>query len=76
MFASREDGLGDACLRIFKEAPHYSARANPEKNWILTMTVFHRNILFISRKSDEVRAQLFLPRQGGLCAAVWRALIP
>ncbi len=42
-----------------KATPHNSARANPEKNWVLMKAVFRRNTLCISRKSDKIRAQIF-----------------
>ncbi len=42
-----------------KATPHNSARANPEKIWVLMKAVFRRNTLCISRKSDKIRAQIF-----------------
>ena len=42
-----------------KAIPHNSARANPEKIWVLMKAVFCRNTLCIARKSDKIRALIF-----------------
>ena len=57
-------------LSAIRATPHNSARANPEENWILTMAVFRRNTLCISRKSDEVRVQFFQEAPMANCAVL------
>jgi hypothetical protein len=57
-------------FKTSKATPHNSARANPEKNWVLTMAVFRRNTLCILRKSDEVRAQFFQEAPMADCAVL------
>jgi hypothetical protein len=46
-------------IEWIRATPHNSARANPEKIWVLMMALFRRNTLCIARKSDEIRAQIF-----------------
>ena len=48
-----------ADARFTKATPHNSARADPEKIWVLIKALFHRCTLCTSRKSDEIRAQIF-----------------
>ena len=50
--------------------PHNAARANPEKNRVLTMAVFCRNTLCISRKSDKVRVRFFQEAPMADCAVL------
>ena len=54
----------------FRAIPHNSARANPEKNWVLMKAVFRRNTLCISRKSDKIRAQFFREAPKPDCAVL------
>ena len=46
-------------LFFVKATPHNSARADPEKIWVLIKALFRRCTLCTSRKSDEIRAQIF-----------------
>jgi hypothetical protein len=54
----------------FKAIPHNSARANPEKKWVLMMALFRRNTLCIARKSDEIRALFFQEAPKADCAGL------
>ena len=55
---------------VVKATPHNSARANPEKIWVLMKAVFRRNTLCISRKSDKIRAQIFQEVPKADCAVL------
>ena len=63
-----------------KAIPHNSARADPEKIWVLIKALFRRCTLCTSRKSDEIRAQIFQEMsanfpgdaEGGLCGVALR----
>ena len=47
-----------------------SARANPEKIWVLMKAVFCRNTLCIARKSDKIRARIFQEAPKADCAVL------
>ena len=55
---------------IIKAAPHNSARANPEKIWVLMKAVFCRNTLCIARKSDKIRTLIFQEAPKADCAVL------
>ena len=50
--------------------PHNSARADPEKIWVLIKALFRRCTLCTSRKSDEIRAQIFQEMPKADCAVL------
>ena len=54
--------------------PHNSARAGPEKIWVLIKALFRRCTLCTSRKSDEIRAQIFQEMPKTDCAVLPYAL--
>ena len=63
------------CLAQFlsgrlKATPHNSARADPEKIWVLIKALFRRCTLCTSRKSDEIRAQIFQEMPQADCAVL------
>ncbi len=62
-------GIDDYIEQI-REATHRSPRANPERICVLTMTVFRRNTLCISRKNGEVRAQIIREAPKSDCTAL------
>ncbi|MCR5842753.1 MAG: hypothetical protein K6G66_02220, partial [Oscillospiraceae bacterium] len=53
-----------------KAIPHNSARADPEKIWVLIKALFRRCTLCTSRKSDEIRAQIFQEMPKADCAVL------
>ena len=53
-----------------KAIPHNSARAYPEKIWVLIKALFRRCTLCTSRKSDEIRAQIFQEMPKADCAVL------
>jgi hypothetical protein len=55
---------------IIKAIPHNSARADPEKIWVLIKALFRRCTLCTSRKSDEIRAQIFQEMPQAYCAVL------
>ena len=55
---------------VVKATPHNSARANPEKIWVLMKAVFRRNTLCISRKGDKIRARIFQEVPKADCAGL------
>jgi len=55
---------------IFKAIPHNAARADSEKFWVLMMALFRRCTLCTSRKSDEIRAQIFRKMPQAYCAVL------
>ena len=54
----------------FLATPHNSARADPEKIWVLIKALFRRCTLCTSRKSDEIRAQIFQEMPKADCAVL------
>ena len=64
---SNRTSIADYIEKI-RETPHNPARADPERIWVLTMALFCRNTLCISRKSDEVRAQIIWEAPKSDCA--------
>ncbi len=54
----------------FKAIPHNSARADPEKIWVLIKALFRRCTLCTSRKSDEIRARIFQEMPKADCAVL------
>ena len=50
--------------------PHNSARADSEKIWVLIKALFRRCTLCTSRKSDEIRAQIFQEMPKANCAVL------
>ena len=52
----------EKCCVLIQATPHNSARANPEKIWVLMKAFFCRNTLCISRKSDKIRARIYQSR--------------
>ena len=59
-WAKRSGAEGSSAdARFTKATPHNSARADPEKIWVLIKALFRRCTLCTSRKSDEIRAQVF-----------------
>ena len=57
-------------LRNIRAIPHNSARADPEKIWVLIKALFRRCTLCTSRKSDEIRAQIFQEMPKADCAVL------
>ena len=53
-----------------RATPHNSARAGPEKIWVLIKALFRRCTLCTSRKSDEIRAQIFQEMPQADCAVL------
>ena len=59
-----------ALFLVLKATPHNSARADPEKIWVLIKALFRRCTLCTSRKSDEIRAQIFQEMPKADCAVL------
>ena len=55
---------------IIKATPHNAARADSEKIWVLMMALFRRCTLCTSRKSDEIRTQIFRKMPQAYCAVL------
>ena len=56
--------------KSIRATPHNTARANPEKIWVLMKAFFCRNTLCISRKSDKIRARIFQEAPMADCAVL------